>query len=110
MIFFTFNLSISFISDLRDEIIAKHKSVLLEGLIRADAEIADVKNNFNNRTLLHSAILYDSTSCVEVLLKLAPHLFDVVNMTNENPLQYAKMDPPSKIEVITMLEDHVKNR
>ena len=88
----------------------KHKSVLLERLLRVDAGIADLKN-VNNYTLLHGAVSYNSSSCVEVLLKFAPHLFDIVETrTNNTPLQRAKEYYPNSIEVITMLEDHLKNR
>ena len=105
----TFNLSFSFISDLWNEITLKHKSDILEGLLRIDPGIADVKNHFNC-TLLHHAVYYNSTSCVEVLLKLAPHLIDVVTTENRTPLQYAKRYSCHSIEAITMLEDHLKNR
>ena len=107
---FTFNLSFSFISDIRKEIISKHKSVLLEGLIRVDPGIADMKDQYFNNTLLHYAVICSSSSCVEVLLKLAPHLFDVVTKSNNTPLHIAKKHYPDSIEVITMLEDHLKNR
>ena len=82
----------------------------MEGLIRVDPGIADVKNA-ENYTLLHHAVVYNSSSCVEVLLKLAPHLFDVVERsTKYTPLWYAKRHYPNSIEVINMLEDHLKNR
>ena len=69
-----------------------------------------MKNN-NNCTLLHYAAACNSTSCAEVLLKLAPHLSDIVyTNTNITPLQYAKTRYPNSIEVIKMLEDHLKNR
>ena len=106
---FTLNLSFSFTSDICGEIIDKHKSVLLEGLLRVDPGIADMRSN-NNWTLLHCTVHCNSTSCAEVLLKLAPHLFDIVTKKNNTPLQLAKIDPPSSIEFITILEDHLKNR
>ena len=81
---------------------------MLEGLIRVDPGIADVKDD-NNCTLLHDAVYYNSSSCAEVLLKLAPHLFDIVETRTEcTPLQYAKKY--NSKEVIKMLEDHLKNR
>ena len=104
----------SFTSDLRDEIIVKHKSDILEGLIRVDPGIADV-TGIGNFTLLHQVVVCNSTSCAEVLLKLAPHLFDIVgtsffNRSAETPLLCAKRYYPNSREVITMLEDHLKNR
>ena len=106
---FNFQFTFSFTSDIRDVIIGKHKSDILEGLIRVDPGIADMKEA-SNFTLLHCAVFYKSTSCAEVLLKLAPHLFDAVDTnTNLTPLQFAKKYP-SSIEVITMLEDHLKHR
>ena len=100
---FYFQFTFSFTSDLRNEIIRKHKSDILEGLLRVDPGIADVKN-MNNWTLLHYTAGYISSSCAEVLLKLAPHLFDVVETnTNLTPLQFAKKNQSYSIEVITML-------
>ena len=107
---FTFNLSFSFTSDIYTEIIATHNSQTLDGLITIDPGIADLKFNYN-MTLLHYAVAYRSSSCVEVLLKLAPRLFDVVETTySTTPLQYAKKHCPDSIEVITMLERHLINR
>ena len=80
---------------------------MLEGLLKIDPAIADLKNDL---TLLHYAVAYNKPSCAEVLLKLAPHLLNVVNNQNYAPLQYAKKNYPNSIEVIKMLEDHLKNR
>ena len=84
---------------------------MLEVLIRVDPGIADVKSN-NNCTLLHLAVHYNSSSCAEVLLKLAPHLFDVVETSNNcTPIKFAKRYYPGSRKTITMLEDHQhKNR
>ena len=82
----------------------------MEGIIRVDPGIADIKND-NNTNLLHYAVMFNSTPCAEVLLKLAPHLFDNVTTTdNDTPLQFAKIRYPDSIEVAKMLEDHLKNR
>ena len=98
----------SFTSDLRDEIIYKYKSVLLEGLLRVDPGIADVKDS--DWSLLHLAVAFNRPSCAEVLLKFAPHLFDIVDEDNYTPLQHAKEHRPNSIEAIKVLEDHLKNR
>ena len=42
-----------------------------------------------NYTLLHSAALYNSTSCMRVLLRFAPHLVDAVEERNQTPLMWA---------------------
>ena len=44
-----------------------------------------------NYTQLHDAAIYNSTSCIRVLLRFAPHLLDVVNGngTNDTPLMLA---------------------
>ena len=45
-----------------------------------------------NWTLFHYAAYYNSTSCVSVLLRFAPHLLDAVNVVNRTPLMYAVMN------------------
>ena len=45
--------------------------------------------NERNFTLLHWAAYHNSTSCVSVLLRFAPHLLDAVNEFNNTPLMCA---------------------
>ena len=50
-----------------------------------------MRNVYNN-TLLHRAAWYNSTSCVRVLLRFAPHLLDAVDEDNDTPLMMAVMN------------------
>ena len=53
-----------------------------------DSSISEVRADIHF-TLLHVAAVYNSTSCVRVLLRFAPHLVDAVNVYNATPLMYA---------------------
>ena len=44
-----------------------------------------------NNTPLHDAALYTRTSCMRVLLRIAPHLLNAVDEDNETPLTWAVM-------------------
>ena len=44
-----------------------------------------------NYTLLHVAAHHNSPSCVRVLLRIAPHLLDAVDVSNYTPLMLAVM-------------------
>ena len=39
-----------------------------------------------NFTLLHHAAWFDSTSCIRVLLRFAPHLLNAVSDSNDTPV------------------------
>ena len=47
--------------------------------------------NYYNQTLLHYAASHNSTSCLRVLLRFAPHLVDAVDADNYTSLLYAVM-------------------
>ena len=53
-----------------------------------DSSLSEVRS-VNNNTLLHHAAIYNSTSCVSVLLRFAPHLVDAVDELNQTPLMKA---------------------
>ena len=42
-----------------------------------------------NHTLLHDAAYYNSTACLKVLLRFAPHHLEAVNDLNTTPLMWA---------------------
>ena len=65
-----------------------------------DSSFSEVRSEYNN-TLLHYAAYYNSTSCISVLLRFAPHLVDAVHDFNETPLMYAVFD--DKRDVAKML-------
>ena len=48
-------------------------------------------DGYNNNTLMHDAASSNSTSCLKVLLRLAPHLLDADSVFNETPLMWAVM-------------------
>ena len=79
--------SFLFISDIRHEIIVPYDdSNTLEELLNHDSSISEVRGVIN-RTLLHHAAMYNnSTSCLRVLLRFAPHLLDAVDSYNNTPL------------------------
>ena len=77
-----------FISDIRDEIIRPRDNNTLEELLNHDSSISEMRSQYNS-TLLHRAAAYNSTSCIRVLLRFAPHHLDSVNVHNETPLMYA---------------------
>ena len=45
-----------------------------------------------NRTLLHCAAYYNSTSCLTVLSRISPHHLDAVDIFNITPLMIAVMN------------------
>ena len=57
--------------------------------------------NEDNYTMLHWAALYNSTSCLSVLLRFAPHLVDAVDDVNYTPLMHAVLN--DKRDVAKML-------
>ena len=51
--------------------------------------MSEVRYEYNS-TLLHQAAYYNSTSCLSVLLRFAPHLVDGVDeLNNDTPLMKA---------------------
>ena len=54
------------------------------------SSLSEVRGVFNF-TLLHDAAMYNSTSCIRVLLKFAPLLLDAGNDYDATPLIYAVM-------------------
>ena len=53
-----------------------------------DSSISEVRNKYNS-TLLHYAAHYNSTSCIRVLLRFAPHLLEAGADLNDTPLMIA---------------------
>ena len=52
------------------------------------SSINELRGRFN-RTLLHLAAVYNSTSCIRVLLRFTPHHLNAVDCNNETPLMFA---------------------
>ena len=49
-----------------------------------------MRNGYTNYTLLHDTAIHNSTSCIRVLLRFAPHLVDSVDKwSNQTPLMLA---------------------
>ena len=84
---FYFNSSFHFISDIR-KIIKHDDSKTLEELLNQDSSISETRSEYNS-TLLHYAAMYNSSSCIRVLLRFAPHHLDAVDKFNDTPLMDA---------------------
>ena len=57
-------------------------------MLTHDSSFSEVRNVYNH-TLLYEAAIDNSTSCMSVLLRLAPHLVDAVSVVNMTPLMRA---------------------
>ena len=53
-----------------------------------DGSFSGIRNRYNS-TLLHVAAAYNNTSCLRVLLKLAPHLLNAVVDVKYTPVMLA---------------------
>ena len=60
----------------------------MEELFNHDSSISEVRD-YDNFTLLHEAAAFNSTSCLRVLLRFAPHYLDAVDDKNRTPLMWA---------------------
>ena len=80
-----FNSSFPFISVICHEIIEHDDSNTLEELLTHDSCVNEMRGELN-RTVLHYSARWNSTSCIRVLLRFAPHLLDAVNKDKYTPL------------------------
>ena len=55
----------------------------LEELLTHDSSLSEVRSEYNY-TLLHHAAMWNSTSCLRVLLRFAPHLVDADDVFDIN--------------------------